>query len=104
MKEFNSPKNIEACLSPKGKSAVLYITSHCPYSRAFKPKFEKYAEKNKGKYEFAIVYLDDYECPLWNEHNVKVVPTVVVYENGKECRRMDGRAGEGLNEDDLSVL
>jgi thioredoxin 1 len=103
MKEHVNPKKIDECLLP-GKTIVLFILSYCPYSRAFKPIFQKYAEKNKDKCGFSTAIIDDYDCPMWSEYKIEAVPTVLVFENGKVIRRLDGRHGEGLDEEDLNSI
>ena len=45
--------------------------------------------------------VDDYDNPLWEEYSIGVVPTVLLFEEGKVCRRLDGRFGYGLSEKQL---
>jgi hypothetical protein len=45
--------------------------------------------------------VDDYDNPLWEEYSIGVVPTVLLFEEGTVCRRLDGRFGYGLSEKQL---
>jgi hypothetical protein len=49
------------------------------------------------------VLLDDYDNPLWDDYSVEAVPTVIFFDKGKVCRRLDGKSGVGLNEKQLKV-
>ncbi len=81
------------------KSVVLYHATWCPFCRSFRPTFEKLTAGAGLQVVEAV--LDDEENPIWIDQKIEVVPTVVFYENGRPSRRLDGRAGVGLTEDDL---
>jgi hypothetical protein len=42
--------------------------------------------------------VDDYGNPLWEEYFLNAISTVILFDEGKVCRRLDGRLGEGLSE------
>jgi thioredoxin-like negative regulator of GroEL len=44
---------------------------------------------------------DDDDNPLWEEYSIEAVPTVILFEEGKVCRRLDGIFGYGLSENQL---
>ena len=48
------------------------------------------------------VNVDDYDNPLWEDYSIEAVPTVILFDEGRVCRRLDGRLGEGLSEKQLS--
>jgi thioredoxin-like negative regulator of GroEL len=45
--------------------------------------------------------VDDDDNPLWDEYSIGAVPTVILFEEGKVCKKLDGRYGYGLSEKQL---
>jgi thioredoxin 1 len=82
------------------RTVVLFHASWCPFCRRFRPAFQDLAAQAQGL-AAAEVLLDDERNPLWAEHRINVVPTVVVFDDGKPVHRLDGFAGVGLTEEDL---
>ena len=81
---------------------VMFTTTWCPFCRRFKPKFLESA--SKADVRCVIAYIDDWENPLWDEYKVDVVPTLVLFENGKPVYRRDGVLGRGLGERDIADI
>ena len=77
---------------------ILFYASWCPFSRGFLPCFEKVAAD--GDRDTLMVLVDDVEDAA-DAFGVRVYPTVLFFENGTLSRRLDGRAGIGLNERQL---
>lgn len=82
---------------------VMFTTSWCPFCRRFKPKFLDAVAKNPDV-RSAMVYIDDYDNPLWDEYSVEVVPTLAVFRSGRAVFRRDGVLGAGLREADLDAV
>lgn len=100
---LTDPQNIDEHLAHPD-TAVLFALSYCPFYRTFRPSFDKFAKAHPEKYHYLTVLLDDHENPLWDTYAVKVSPTVIVFKNGKVCKRLDGVEGKGLSEKDLLKL
>lgn len=81
---------------------VMFTTSWCPFCRRFKPRFVEVATKSEMR--CAMVYIDDWENPLWDEYKVDVVPTLVLFEKGNPVFRRDGVLGRGLGDSDLAAI
>ncbi len=81
-------------------TVVMFTTSWCPFCRRFKSKFVEAAVKVHVR--SAMVYIDDWENPLWDEYRVDIVPTLVVFDRGKPVYRRDGVLGRGLGDHDLT--
>jgi thioredoxin-like negative regulator of GroEL len=47
------------------------------------------------------VKVDDDDNPLWEEYSIEAVPTVILFEEGKVCRRLNGIFGYGISEKQL---
>lgn len=104
MKELHDPEDLAAHFSVSGRTVVMFALSTCPYCAAFKPVFDAFAKKKKEGFSFLRVFIDDYDCPLWEKYHIEVTPTVLLFEKGKIVSRLDGRPGEGLNAKDLEKI
>jgi len=67
-----------------------------------KPQFVAAAAKSDLR--TVMVYIDDWENPLWDEYHVDVVPTLVLFEGGKPVYRRDGILGRGLGNHDIEAI
>ena len=74
--------------------AVVFTASWCPFCSMFTPIFKSTLSKKQLPYGF--VDLTSYDNPLWETFEIEVVPTVVVFKNGKPTYRADGMYGRGL--------
>lgn len=102
MIEVDDRFGLEAELKKNKRVLALFYASWCPYCMRFVPIFGKKVV-NLGLGTIIHVLLDDYDNPLWDDYSIGVVPTVIFFEMGKICRRLDGRFGVGLNEKQLSL-
>ena len=84
-------------LKSNGKVLALFYASWCPHCRGFVSVFDKKVV-NFTVERVIHVLLDDYDSPLWDDYSIEAVPTVILFDKGKVCRRLDGKLGEGLNE------
>ena len=100
MIELDNKQDLNSQLKANGKVLALFYASWCPYCIGFVPVFDKKAA-NLSVGSVIHVLLDDYDNPLWDDYAIEAVPTVIFFENGKVCRRLDGKNGEGLNEKQL---
>jgi thiol-disulfide isomerase/thioredoxin len=101
---LTNPASLKEQLSGDGKTAVLFVTSMCPFCRRFRPIFEQFAKNRAKEFDFLTVILDDQDNPLWEEYRIEVVPTAVLFQGGRVISRLDGRLGEGLSSRDLESL
>ncbi len=102
MIEVENSQDLNAILYKTEKVLVLFYASWCPYCMRFVPVFdEKIRDFNNGN--VIHVLLDDYDNPLWDDYEIDAVPTVLFFENGIVSKRLDGRFGAGLKEEQLNV-
>ena len=80
-----------------GTLAAVFLASWCAFCRRFEPAFEAAAKVNGA--QWARVDVSDYDNKLWEVFNIEVVPTIVLFKNGKAVWRKDGVLGRGLSED-----
>ncbi len=79
-----------------GRVVVAFVADWCPYCRAFLPHFEAWSKE--ASVPFALGNVSDEESPLWDTFQIKIVPTVVAFEDGKIAWRVDGRWARGISE------
>ena len=102
MIEVDNKQDLDIKLKKNKKVLVLFYASWCPYCVDFVPVFDKKAV-NMGFGSVIHVLLDDYDNPLWDDYSIGAVPTVIFFEEGKVCRRLDGKFGVGLSEKHLKI-
>jgi len=52
--------------------------------------------------EILLIDADDPDESLWDTYNLNLVPTLIVFQSGKQLFRKDGLSGIGLRTSDLS--
>lgn len=97
MIEVSNKYDFESQLRRSKRVLALFYASWCPFCRRFLPTFNKAYSKHRFNLVLRVK-VDDYDNPLWEEYSIEAVPSVILFENGKVCRRLDGRFGYGLNE------
>ena len=97
MIEVSNKRDLESQLKGSKRVLALFYSSWCPYCRRFLPVFNKNVS-SRGVNLVLRVRVDDYDNPLWDDYSIGAVPTVLLFEEGKVCRRLDGRYGLGLSE------
>lgn len=68
---------------PAGRTAVLFTADWCGYCHRFLVHFKRLRHA-------WVVDVSDEDDPLWEIHRIQVVPTVLVFEDGREVRRWQG--------------
>lgn len=101
MSKIDSGFQLENALREKEKVYVLFYASWCPFSRRFLPIFEKYSVKEPQ--ECVKVKIDD-KLRLTEVYSIDVVPTVIVFEKGTAKKRLNGKPGIGLDEEEFKKL
>ena len=81
-------------------SVLLFAADWCGYCKRFLQIVDAYSSKDDAT-ELSVVDAESGDGSLWDEYNVNVVPTLVVYRGGKQLFRKEARPGVGLRETDL---
>ena len=87
-------------LSRDGTLAVTFSAKWCPYCREFMAEF-KTAELSVEK---AMGDVTDEESALWDNFELEVVPTLVLFRDGAAVWRRDGIRHAGLTASDIDAL
>ena len=75
----------------KGRHLVLFYASWCPDCSRFMPVFDSL--KPHATLQTAKARTDADENPIWEDWKIERVPTVVLFENGKEKLRVEESGG-----------
>lgn len=92
----------EARLLREPRVMMLFHASWCPFSRTFLDDFE--AESAETDIPFARADLRHPLDPRWDDHHVRVVPTVAFFDHGEELDRAEALRGRGLDRRALAQL
>jgi thioredoxin 1 len=85
-----------------GTWIVGFLADWCPFCRAFAPHLESLgAPPGRG---VLLADVTDESSPLWERFGVDVVPTVIVFRDGRPIFRRDGHLGRGLGESDIRAI
>lgn len=100
MREIESIKDLSSILDNYGRVLALFHASWCPFCRSFLPVFEKNSGEGDST-NILKVKIDDETNPLWAEFSIEVVPTIILFNDGRVASRLDGTLGRGLTEEQL---
>jgi len=78
-----SSGRFSASALPSGRVPVMFTADWCGYCRRFSPHFERLPNAT-------VVDISEDDDPLWDTLAIRVVPTVILFENGKPTRRWAG--------------
>ncbi len=96
-KDFDGGK-----LKRRGTYAVCFAATWCPPTNRFVPTF--IALNGKIPAQVALADITDMEDPLWDTFHIDITPTMIVFKDGAEVGRFDGRPSEALDDRDLAGL
>jgi thioredoxin 1 len=97
MKKLYTEQDLNLELKKNKKVLALFYATWCPFCVGFVPTFNKKVA-SLGFENVIHVLLDDYDSPLWDNYDVPAVPTIIYFEEGKVCKRLDAQLGRGLSE------
>ena len=72
-----------------GASIVDFYATWCPPCKALAPKLDLLAEKTAGDMTVAKVDID-LNKELAKKYNVRSIPTIIVFKDGSEVKRVTG--------------
>jgi thioredoxin 1 len=93
-------KELQEILGRHEPCFLLFAADWCGYCRRFLQIVNAYPTEDSVM-DLLVVDIDSEDESLWDQYDVSLVPTIVIYKDGKEIFRKDGRPGIGLREADL---
>jgi thioredoxin 1 len=88
-------------LNRPGTWTVAFLADWCPFCRDFAPRFASLAARGVP---ILVADLSSEESPLWERFRIEVVPSVIIFRDGRPTDRYDGTAGVGLDSAVLSRI
>jgi len=90
----------QTLINHKGKTVVIFSADWCPYCISFFNNWNEYSKID----DVFIADITDVESKLWDDFNIEVVPTMVIFENGILTKRWDGQLQRGLTIDQIESV
>lgn len=81
---------------------VAFLADWCPFCRAFEPEFARLTAA--GPFRLQATDVSSEQNPLWGRFGIEVVPTVIVFQEGKAIFRADAIPGRGLARADIDAV
>jgi thioredoxin 1 len=81
------------------RMAVNFWSERCSYCRRLAPVLDELAVEYQGRVFFGMANMEE-NPRLWDEYEIKAVPTVILFRNGTEVERVTGL----IPKPDLEVL
>ncbi len=98
MREVDNDNDLISFLKSCKRACVLFYSTGCPFCKSFLHIFDKYSQIEETQNKFLQVKIDGDTNPLWEKYNIKVVPTVILFEGMNVLKRLDGTIGLGASE------
>lgn len=89
-------------LNRPGTYVVCFGAEWCPVTRRFMPRFV--ALKGTLPATFAIADITDLKDPLWDDFQIRITPSIIVFRDGQIRQRIDGRRFLGITPKALARL
>lgn len=88
----------------KSKIPVLvdFYSDYCPPCRVLEPIFKQLEEEFKGKIKFARVNVDE-NREIAVKYNIISIPTLILFKNGQEEKRIVGLRNKEELKKELNV-
>ena len=75
-----------------GPTPVMFWADWCGFCARFLPAYRARGEGSDKP--FLLVDISDEDDPAWDTYRIEVVPTVIVFRDGKPAARVGGVLGE----------
>ena len=82
---------------PAGRSVVVFCTDWCGYCHRFLPHFRRVPGG-------IVVDISEEDEPAWDTYDLRVVPTVILFDGGKPVRSWAGALGATHVDEILATL
>ncbi len=90
-------------IEDKSPTLVCFYARWCSFCDMFKPQFLRVA-KETPSLRFAWVDISDWNSEMWTTYDIRAVPSLVLFRDGRAVDRVDGILGRGLKRHDLQAI
>ncbi len=95
-------RTLQQALQEDRTLLAAFYANWCGFSHAFLPTLEHRA--NDLPVPVVTIDISSSQDPLWSKHKIRTVPTLILFRDGEETHRVNGRPGQGLKGDDIDTL
>ncbi len=86
-------------MSEPGPHVIVFAAKWCGFCSRFIEQTRSL--ENLANAEIYLIDADNPDESLWDDFSIKIVPTLIVFKDGKSIFRRDGKSGAGLRMSDL---
>jgi len=86
-------------VSEPGPHVMVFAAKWCGFCSSFIEQAKSL--ENPANVEINLIDADDPDESLWDDFSIRIVPTIIVFKDGKSIFRRDGKSGAGLKMSDL---
>jgi thiol-disulfide isomerase/thioredoxin len=97
--DWKTKSEFQNTIGAPGRHLIVLAAKWCGFCSRFIEQAK--ALQTKAPVELSLVDADNPDESLWDDFQIKIVPTLLVFENRKILFRRDGRSGAGLRMSDL---
>jgi thioredoxin-like negative regulator of GroEL len=95
--DWKGKSDLKELITEPGPHLVVLAAKWC----GFCSRFIDQAKALQNDVQLTLIDADDPDESLWDDYNVKIVPTLFVFRDGQITFRRDGRSFAGLKVADL---
>jgi len=91
-------RDLEQALQATDNVIAMVYATWCPFCRKVLPVFE---QQNRDQQRHLLLVADDEER-LAELYDIEIFPTLLLFEKGRVVKRLDGKPGIGLNDQQIA--
>jgi thioredoxin-like negative regulator of GroEL len=97
--DWQSKSDFQKLISESGVRLIVFAARWCGFCSRFLAQARSLDAG--GNMRLVLIDTDNPDESLWDEYSVKIVPTILVFNNGQIIFRRDGKSGAGLSMSEL---
>jgi thioredoxin 1 len=97
--EWLTKSQLQSELLSRDEKILLFVADWCGYCRRFLSVLSSSKQLQSSKMK--IVDVDSEDGSLWDQYGINLVPTLIVFKDGKEIFRRGARPMVGLVQKDM---